>query len=64
MPTMQSAYRKGHSAETALAKVCSDIITAMDKGHHVLLTLLDLSAAFETVDCWRLGAAVDVLFST
>jgi len=46
MPTMQSAYRKGHSTETALAKVCFDIITAMDKGHHVL----DLLAAFDTVD--------------
>ena len=47
---MQSAYRKGHSTETTLAKVCSDIVTAMDKGHHVLLALLDLSAAFDTVD--------------
>ena len=46
MPNMQSAYRKGHSTET---KVRSDIITAMDKGHYVLLAL-DLSTAFDTVD--------------
>ena len=50
MPTTQSAYIKGHSTETSLAKVCSDIITAMDEGHHVLLALLELSAAFYTVD--------------
>ena len=48
MPTMQSAYRKEQSTETALAKLCSDIITAMDKGHNVLLVLLDLSAAVDT----------------
>jgi len=28
----------------------SDIITAMDKGRHVLLALLDLSAAFDADD--------------
>jgi len=39
MSTMQSVYRKGHSTETAL-----------DEGRHVLLALLDLSAAFDTVD--------------
>jgi len=44
-PRHQSAYRKGHSTETALVKVCADLIEQMDSGHHhVLLALLDLSA--------------------
>ena len=33
-----------------MLKVFSDIIDAMDKGHLALLSLLDLSAAFDTVD--------------
>ena len=50
LPSFQSAYRKGHSTETALLKVASDIWDAMDKGMVTLLGLLDLSAAFDTVD--------------
>ena len=46
----QSAYRKGHSTETALVKVCSDFIGMIDSGEHALLALLDLSSAFDTVD--------------
>ena len=47
---MQSAYRAGHSTETALLRVHNDIVSAIDKGKGVFLTLLDLSAAFDTVD--------------
>ena len=47
---MQSAYRKGHSTETALLRVHNDIVSAIDKGHGVFLVLLDLSTAFDTVD--------------
>ncbi len=47
---LQSAYKDGHSIETALVKVHNDILTAMDRRDCVLLILLDLSAAFDTLD--------------
>jgi len=50
LPSLQSAYRAQHSTETAVLKVLSDILTAADRGDLSMLTLLDLSAAFDTVD--------------
>ena len=49
-PEFQNAYRQHHSTETALLKVKNDLLMNMDKGHVTLLVLLDLSAAFDTVD--------------
>jgi len=43
-------YRAQHSTETAVLKVLSDILTAADRRDLSMLTLLDLSAAFDTVD--------------
>jgi hypothetical protein len=47
---MQSAYKQFHSTETALLRIHSDIMCAVDNGNAVALVLLDLSAAFDTVD--------------
>ena len=47
---MQSAYKSKHSTETALLRVQNDIRCMLDKGAAVILVLLDLSAAFDTVD--------------
>ena len=47
---LQSAYRSDHSTETALLKMCSDILSALDNKNVTLLSLLDLSAAFDTID--------------
>ena len=50
MPTMQSAYRRFHSTETAVMKVHNDLLLAADNGDVSALYLLDLTAAFDTVD--------------
>ena len=46
----QSAYKKFHSTETALIRVQNDLLMAMDGKKISILVLLDLSAAFDTVD--------------
>ena len=50
MDPYQSAYRRGHSTETALIKVKTDMDVIMSDGDSVLLVLLDLSAAFDTIE--------------
>ena len=46
----QSAYRAGHSTETALLKIVNDLLSALDEDKVSLLFLFDLSAAFGTID--------------
>jgi hypothetical protein len=47
---LQSAYKAYHSTETALLKVQNDILCSLDKQGVTVLVLLDLSAAFDTID--------------
>ena len=48
--SFQSAYKAHHSTETALLTITDDILLSLDRGDNVFLLLLDLSAAFDTVN--------------
>ena len=62
-PVLQSAYREGHSTETALLRAVNDILSNMNKEHESILVLLDLSAAFDTVDHAILLRRLEMLLS-
>ena len=47
---LQSAHCKFLSTETALLKLTNDIIETIDSGKITILTALDMSAAFDTLD--------------
>ena len=46
----QSAYKSGHSTETALLSIKNDIHLSLSRGEATALVLQDLSAAFDTID--------------
>ena len=46
----QSAYQKCHITETALLHIVNDVLQASDSGCVSVLSLLDLLAAFDTID--------------
>ena len=47
---LQSAYKEKHSTETAIIWIFDQMLWQLNDNNAVLLTLLDLSAAFDTVD--------------
>jgi len=50
LPDLQSAYRAYYSMQMAVLKIHGDILHAVDHGDLAALALLDLPAAFDTVD--------------
>jgi hypothetical protein len=48
--SVQSAYRAAHSIESSLLKVLNDFLPSVDNGNAVILTLLDQSASFDTIN--------------
>ena len=50
LPEYQSAYRKHHSCETSLVRLVNNILWNMEKQLVTPIVILDLSAAFDTVD--------------
>ena len=47
---MQSAYHEAHLTETALLKVKSDVLNAVNNKEVMCLVLWDLSVAFDTIN--------------
>ena len=47
---VQNAYRPGHSCKTVFVRIQDNILHSLDNLNTVILVLLDLSAAFDTVD--------------
>ena len=50
LPDFQSAYKKGYSTETSLIKMTNDILWSMERKEVTAVIVLDMSAAFDTVD--------------
>ena len=45
----QHGYKSGHSTETLLIKFLNDVLVAIDQNRGVVVLLIDLSSAFDTV---------------
>ena len=50
IPDYQSAYRKNYSCETSIIKVVNDVLWNFENQEVCAMCMIDLSAAFDTVD--------------
>ncbi len=50
LEVFQSGFKTKHSTESTLLRVLNYIVLFSDSGHSVVLLLLDLTAAFNTID--------------
>ena len=50
LPDFQSAYQKHYSMETSLIRLTNNILWSMERQHITSLAILDLLAAFDTMD--------------
>ena len=50
LPDFQSAYQEHYSTGTSFIKLNNDILWTMERQHMTAIVILDLSAAFNTVD--------------
>ena len=50
----QFGYKKGHSTEHVVLEIVDEVLVGFDRPTATLVTLLDLSAAFDTVDLAKL----------
>ena len=58
----QSAYRRDHSTETAVLSVLGGLLVKADERRVSLIALLDISAAFNTLDHSILLKRLGVIF--
>ena len=56
-----SAYKAGHSCKTALLRVYNDSITTIGRGNGAMFVVLDLSAAFKTIDHDNLFCILEIM---
>jgi len=50
LPDQLSAYQLSHLTKTAIVSIYNDLVCITDSGKVFLLVLLDLSAAFNTIN--------------
>jgi len=63
LPALQSGFWRGYSTETAVLRMLSNTLLAVDRGDLAALILLDLTAAFDTVSPTTLNSGYNRTWS-